>query len=95
MESVKSQMNRKPIHLHKLWIATAVILGTSLAAAEFYSVRELAAAFIIFAVLFGTIGTAILSLILIQEAALKGVARIEARLAQRHGDPVLRNPRWN
>jgi len=85
-------MNRKLGHLHKLWIATAVILGSSLAAAEFYPVRELAAALIIFSVLFGTTGIALLSLILIQEAALKGVAHIEARLAQKHGHPVLRSP---
>lgn len=92
MERAKSQMFRKPRRLYKLWIATAVVLGTFPAAAEFYSVRELAAALIIFSVLFGTIGTAVLSLILIQEAALKRVARMEARLAQRHGHPVLRSP---
>ena len=95
MENVKSQMNMKPKHFQVLWIAVAVILGLSLAGLEFYPLRELAAALIIFGVFFGTIGTALLSLILIQEAALKGVARIEAHLAQRHGHPVLRNPRWN
>jgi len=82
----------KPKRFYALWIAVAGILGLYLAAVEFYSVRELAAALIIFTVFFGTIGTALLSLILIQETALKGVARIEARLAQRHGHPVLRSP---
>jgi hypothetical protein len=96
----------KPNHLYKISIAIAVVLGLSLASAEFYSVRELAAALIIFSVLFGAIGIAFLILILIQDAALRGVAYVEARLAwalgastvasnQQHADPMLRNPRWN
>jgi len=98
MDTIESQANRKPRHLHKLWVASAVVLallGLSVATAEFYSVRELAAALIIFSVLFGTIETALLSLLLIQQAATKGVARMEARLAHRHSDLVLRSPRWN
>lgn len=96
----------KPNHLYEISSAIVVVLGLSLASAEFYSVRELAAALIIFSVLFGVIGIAFLILILIQDAALRGVAYVEARLAcvlgarnvasdQQHGDPILRNPRWN
>jgi hypothetical protein len=84
----------KPNHFHEMLIAIAMVLGLSLAAAEFYSVRELLASLIIFSVLFGTMGTAVLLLILIQEAVLKGAAHVKA-LAERHGDPVLRNRRWN
>ena len=98
MDMIESQANRKPRHLHKQWIAAAVVLGLlglSAAGAEFYPVRELAAALIIFSVLFGTIGTALLSLLLIQQAATKAVACMEARLAHRHSDLVLGRPRWN
>jgi hypothetical protein len=95
MERVKSQMNRKPRQLYKLGIAAVVVIATPLAAVEFYSVREFAAALLIFSVLFGAIGTVLLSLILIQAAAVKGVARIEARLAHRRGHLVFRSARWN
>ena len=52
--------------------ASAAVLCFSIAVAEFYQVRELFAALAIFAVLFGTIGTALLILFLIQKAASQG-----------------------
>ena len=67
--------------------ASAAVLCFSIAVAEFYQVRELFAALAIFAVLFGTIGTALLIVFLIQKAALKGVACLEmgmVRVRARH-----------
>ncbi len=86
------QTNMKPKHFDALWIAPAIVLGFSLAAVEFYSMRELAAALIIFSVLFGVIGTVVLCLILIQEMSLRAVAQIEARVAHRHGAPAAKTP---
>ena len=84
----------KAKNLHALWITPPIVVGLSLAAVEFYSVRELAAALIIFSVLFGAIGTVVLCVILIQEMSLRAMAQIEAHVAHRHGAPASRNPRW-
>ena len=81
-------------------------IGVAIAAMGFYQVRELVAALVIFGILFGTVGMALLILFLIQELALKGVTQLEARLAcvharhaaisdQRDKDHVVRSPRWN
>jgi hypothetical protein len=86
--------------------AIAAGLCLFIAVVEFYQVRELLAALAIFAVLFGTIGTALLILFLIQKAALKGVTRLEmgmVRVRARHtAVPVrvhaassVKSPRWN
>lgn len=92
---------------HGVPIVIAVLgLSMSIGAAEFYSVRELVAALIIFSILFGTIGMALLILFLIQDLALKGVAHLESGMAyirvphgaisgQRSRNHVLRSPRWN
>ena len=72
----------------------------------FYQVRELVAALAIFSILFVTMGMALLILYSIEKLALKGVTRLEARVAyarsrhaavlsQRDKDHVLRRPRWN
>lgn len=87
-------------------IVIAAVSGFTIGAAGFYSVREVVAALIIFSILFGTMGMALLSLFLIQDLALKGVAHLESRIAYirvRHGaisgkrdqNHVLRSPRWN
>jgi len=76
--------------------AIAVVLCLSIAAVEFYRVRELFAALAIFAVLFGTIGTALLILFLIQMAAVMGVNRLEmgiVRARVRHTAASVRAPR--
>ena len=81
-------------------------VGMAIAAMGFYQVRELVAALVIFSILFGIMGMALLILFLIQEVALKGVTQVEARLAcvrvrhiavssQRDSDRVLRSTRWN
>ena len=81
-------------------------VGMAIAAMGFYQVRELVAALVIFSILFGIMGMALLILFLIQEVALKGVTQVEARLAcvrarhiavssQRNSDRVLRSIRWN
>ena len=86
--------------------AIAAGLCLSIAVVEFYQVRELFAALAIFAVLFGTIGTALLILFLIQKAALRGVTCLEMGMvrvrARRTAAPVLvhdassvKSPRWN
>jgi ABC-type phosphate transport system permease subunit len=104
--SEKRQTNMKTNCFHGVPSVIAVVLGLSIGAAEFYSVRELVAALIIFSILFGTMGMALLSLFLIQDLALKGVAHLESRMAYvriRHGaisgqrdqNHVLRSPRWN
>jgi hypothetical protein len=77
-------------------LASAAVLCLSIAVAEFYQVRELVAALAIFAVLFGTIGTALLILFLIQKAALKGVICLEmgvVRVRARHTAAPVRAPR--
>ena len=74
----------------------AAVLCLSIAAAEFYQVRELFAALAIFAVLVGTLGTALLILFLIQKAALKGVTCPEmgmVRVRARHTAASVRAPR--
>jgi hypothetical protein len=53
-------------------LAIAAVLCLSIAVAEFYQVRELFAALGIFAVLFGTIGTALLILFLTQNGSPQG-----------------------
>ena len=76
--------------------AIAAALCLSIAVAKFYQVRELFAALAIFAVLFGTIGTALLILFLIQKAALKGVTFLEmgmVRARARHTAAAIRAPR--
>ena len=81
-------------------------VGVAIAAMGFYQVREMIAALVIFSILFGTMGIALLMLFLIQEIALRGVTQVEARVAcvrarhiavssQRDSDRVLRSPRWN
>ena len=73
----------------------AAVLCLCIAIAEFYQVRELFAALAIFAVLFGTIGTALLILFLIQKAALKGVTCLEmgmVRVRARHTAGSVRAP---
>jgi hypothetical protein len=67
---------------HAFQVEAAVgAIGLTVAAIGFYEVRELLAALVIFTVLFGSLGVAIVILFLIQELALKGVTRLEACLA--------------
>ncbi len=72
----------------------------------FYQVRELAAALAILSILFVTIGMALLTLYSIENLAIRGTTRLEARVAyararhaallsQRDKDHVLRRPRWS
>jgi hypothetical protein len=92
-----------PYKVAKAVVGTIAVALTTMA---FYPVREFLAALLIFSVLFGAVGIALLILFLIQELALKGVTQLEARLAcvrarhaaisgQRGDDHVLRSPRWN
>jgi len=88
--------------------AEAIVAGFSvfIASIWFYQVRELVAALAIFSILFVTMGMALLILYSIEKLALKGVTRLEGRVAyarsrhaavlsQRDKDHVLRGPRWN
>lgn len=98
------QTNMKQDHFHHIPIVIVVVLMLSVCVVEFYAVRELAAALIIFGVLFGTIGTVLLILILIEETALKGMSYVEERVScvrTRHtavstgpGAPIVRSKRW-
>jgi hypothetical protein len=91
---------------YKVTKAVVGAIAISLAAMAFYPVREFLAALLIFSVLSGIVGMALLILFLIRELALEGVTQLEARLAcvrARHAaipgqpddDHVLRSPRWN
>ena len=83
--------------------AMVVVLGVSAAAFEFYPVRELVAALLMFSIVFGVVGTGLLILIATEELALKGMTRLESRFAyisarttsspHRGYDPFVRNPR--
>jgi hypothetical protein len=70
----------KPNHFHQILIVIPVVLALSVAAAEFYPVRELFAALVIFAVLFGTFEMALLIVFLVEETALKAVTHLESLL---------------
>jgi hypothetical protein len=98
--------NMKRSDCYKVTKAIVGAIAVALVAIAFYPVRELLAALLIFSVLSGTVGMALLILFLVQELALKGVTQLEARLAcvrARHAaisgqlddDQVLRSPRWN
>ena len=104
--SEKRQTNMKANCFHGVPNIIAVALALSIGAAEFYSLRELVAALIIFSILFGTVVMTLLILFLIQDLALKALAHLESRMAYvcvRHGaksgqrdqNHVLRSPRWN
>lgn len=67
-------------HFHQIPILVTGALGLSVAAAEFYPVRELFAALVIFAVLFGILEMALLIVFLVEETALKAVTRLETHL---------------
>ena len=81
----------------------AVVLGVSAAAFEFYPVRELVAALLMFSIVFGVVGAGFLILIATEELALKGMTLLESRLAyirvgtttspHRGRDPFVRSPR--
>ena len=82
--------------------AMAVVLGISVAAFEFYPVRELVAALLMFSILFGVVGAGFLILIATEEIALKGMTLLESRLAymqartatsHRGRDPLVRSSR--
>ncbi len=69
-------------HQFKLAKVVAAAIVVTAAAIFSFQVRELAAALLIFTLVFGTAGMVLLALILMQEAALWGVAEVEARLAR-------------
>jgi chromate transport protein ChrA len=98
-------MNLNYFHSYKLPAVIAFSL-TMLIGAEFYRIRELLAALVMFTLLFGILGMAFLMMFLVEQSALKGVSYFEAGLArvraehhnssvQLHPDPAFRGPRWN
>ena len=99
-------MPRSKIYNHPVPKVVVGVFGLALSAAAFYQVRELLAALVIFSVVFSTVGTAFLILVLIEEAALKGITLLEARMvcvrarytavsAHLHGEHIPESPRWN
>jgi hypothetical protein len=70
----------KRSHSHQVQ-AVVGALGVAVAAMRFYQMRELLAALLIFSLIFCIVGMALLILFLIQEVTLKGLSRIEARVA--------------
>lgn len=85
-------------------IYTLGLVALIIAAMAFYQVRELIAALVIFSVLFGALGATLLMLFFVQDATLKGVTQLEARMAyvrtrhgaptQAHDDHTAWNPLW-
>ena len=71
-------------------IISAIVVAV--VAAAFYQVRELAAALLIFSVLFSTVGMAFLILFLIQELALRALIRIETSMAHIRGQNTVASP---
>ncbi len=63
--------------------AAVGIVAVTLTTTISYQVRQLAAAMLIFGIVLGTAGVAVLLLILTEEAILEGAGRIEARIAAR------------
>ena len=91
---------------YRISAAVLAAIGVVIAAVGFYQVRELLAELLIFSVLFGTAGMALLILLLAQEAALKGLTRLETQVGYARawhsgvsGQParhhVHRSSRWN
>ena len=89
---------------YKVIKAAVGAIAVALTAVAFYPVREFLAALLIFAVLSGAVGMALLIVFLVQELVFQGVAQLEARLAcvrarhaaisgQPEDDHVLRGPR--
>ncbi len=68
-------------HFNKILAAT-IAVGLVVATAEFYVVRELLAALVIFAVLFSAVGMALLIMVAIEESILTGMIHLEARLVR-------------
>lgn len=66
-------------------------IGVAIAAVEFYEVRELVAALIIFSLLFCAIGMALAIGVLIQGVAFKGLNHLESRVsyARAHHRPQM------
>jgi hypothetical protein len=69
-------------HYYKIAKAAAFAVGAAVTAIFSFQVREFAAAFLIFALLFGAAEAVLLGLVLMQEAALSGMTEVEARLAR-------------
>jgi len=63
-------------------LAATIAVGLVVATMEFYVVRELAAALVIFAVLFSAVGTALLIMVVVEESILTGITHLEARLVR-------------
>jgi len=63
-------------------LAATIAVGLVVATMEFYVVRELAAALVMFAVLFSAAGTALLVMVAIEESILTGITHLEARLVR-------------
>lgn len=105
----RTQNLQHPALKRNHWYQIQAIVGATglvIATFGFYRVRELVAALIVFSVLFGVLGIALLGLFLIQELASKGLAQVEAHLPSVHarhaggssqtdGDRVLGGQRWN
>lgn len=70
-------LTMKRAYAYQLEVIVGAI-GMATAAIEFYEVRELVAALIIFTLLFGTLAVALLTLVLIQRTVLKGLTQFES-----------------
>jgi len=83
--------------------AVAIVFGASVGVIEFYFVRELVAALLMFSILFAIVGTGFLILIAAEKLAVKGMTQLEPRFAyvrartaasfHRHRDPLVGNSR--
>jgi hypothetical protein len=96
-------MNLKHFPSYKITAVIAVVLAM-LIGAEFYRIRELLAALVVFTVLFATLGMALLIVFLTREVAVRGMTYFERSMvhvrarhivasAQPHGDAIFRSAR--
>lgn len=78
----------------KITQAAVGVIGLTVATTISYQIREIAAALLIFTLVFGAVGATLLLFILIQEVALWGVAGVGAyvlRVNVRHSLPSSRH----
>ena len=66
----------------KITKAAVGVIGLTAATTISYQIREIAAALLIFSLVFGTAGATLLLLILIQEVALWGVAEVGSHVSR-------------
>lgn len=91
----RSELQRKcgtALKAHKIILMFIVVAAVGVTSAISFQVRDLAAALLIFSIVFGAIGTILLLLMLAEEVTFLGIARIATALAHtREGCALFRS----